>query len=118
MKKIILIPAFFLCSLHLFAQEITNYDQGIETFVDEELYIRVFSKEDMISYELWDLSRNKRKLSRVINDPVGSKTLNYVVINPVRLKEGEYMIKIIRKNDVKKIWFTLPKFKERQPLFD
>jgi hypothetical protein len=95
------------------SQHITEYDQGLETFVDEDNFIRVFSQENMVSYELWDLSRDKRKLSRVINAPAGSKSTNYLIINPVRLKEGEYMIKLIRELDVKKVWFNLPNPKER-----
>ena len=107
----------FLCLLSVgisYAQNITNYDKGIETFVDEDYYIRIFSKENLVSYELWDITRDKRKLSQVIKAPKGSKVTNYVIINPVRLKEGEYMIKLIRQNDVKKVWFNLAKFKERQ----
>ena len=100
-------------SLNSFAQKITQYDSGIETFVDEDLLIRVFSKEDLVSYEIWDLSRDKRRFSYVINAPKGSKVTNYIIINPTRLKEGDYMIKLIRHNDVKKIWFNLPKFKNR-----
>ena len=95
------------------AQTITNYENGIETFVDEDYFIRIYSQEDLVSYELWDLTRDKRKLSQVINAPKGSKVTNYIILNPVRLKEGEYMIKLIRQNDVKKVWFSLPKFKER-----
>ena len=114
MTKFIFILLVFCTFSQINAQEIINYDEGIETFVDEEKYIRIFSKEDLVSYELWDLSRDKRKLSQVIDAPKGSKVINYVIINPTRLKEGEYMIKLIRQNDVKKIWFSLAPFKERK----
>jgi hypothetical protein len=99
--------------LTAYAQTITAHDEAIETFVDETNYIRIFSKIKLVSYELWDLSRDKRKLSQVINAPDGSKASHYVIINPRRLKEGDYMIKLIRPGDVQKVWFSLPKFKER-----
>lgn len=113
MKITFLVTLFSLIGLSSFSQEITRQDSGIESFVDEEYFIRIFSKEDLVSYEIWDLTRDKRRFSYVINAPKGSKVTNYIIINPTRLKEGDYMIKLIRQNDVKKIWFNLPKFKDR-----
>lgn len=100
------------------SQNIVNYDEGVETFVDEENFIRVISKQELVSYEIWDLSRDKRRLSHVIKAPKGSQLLNYVIINPVRLKEGDYMIKLITENDVKKVWFNLPEYKKRERKYD
>jgi len=113
MKLVSVLFLVILSPFAAFAQTITDYNTGLETFVDEKNYIRIFSKEKMVSYELWDLSRDKRKLSQVINAPDGSKASHYIILNPRRLKEGEYLIKLIRPDDVKKVWFHLPKFKNR-----
>lgn len=118
MRKFSLVLLLTVVSINSFAQNITQHDDGLETFVDEDSYIRVFSKVDLVSYELWDLTRDKRKLSQVINAPKGSKVTNYIIINPRRLKEGEYMIKLIRQDDVKKVWFDLPRYKDRERTFE
>jgi hypothetical protein len=113
MKTFCIVLLLSFASFTAFSQTITKHDEDLETFVDETNYIRIFSKIKLVSYELWDLSRDKRKLALVINALDGSKASHYVIINPRRLKEGDYMIKLIRPDDVQKVWFSLPKFKER-----
>lgn len=118
MKKTLALFILVLLSIQLYSQKIINHDDGIETFIDEENFIRVFSEQDLLSYEIWDLTRDKRRLSHVIKAPKGSNLLNYVIINPVRLKEGEYMIKLIMEKAVKRIWFSLPEYKDRERKYD